>query len=191
MRDERLSTIQKLSTIDLMPRQQLTDFQNRLANLKSCFALTQQEVEVSPVCPHCSFKPSVEPFVTPVGAILNGLDGELENLLSAWTQTLLANLEDPTTRENLPLLKPAPRKQIDAFLKKRSLPDKLTQDFIQALKEVLSGLVKVNVKTEDLRQALLSGGAPATPTEMKKRFDDYIDELTKGKEPNKVRIILE
>jgi hypothetical protein len=191
MRDERLSTIQKLSTIDLMPRQQLTDFQNRLANLKSCFTLTQQEVEVSPVCPHCSFKPSVEPFAAPVGAILKGLDGELENLLSAWTQTLLANLEDPTTRENLPLLKPAPRKQIDAFLKKRSLPEKLTQDFIQALKEVLSGLVMVTVKTEDLRQALLSGEAPATPAEMKKRFDDYIDELTKGKEPNKVRIVLE
>jgi hypothetical protein len=91
----------------------------------------------------------------------------------------------------LPLLKPTPRKQVDAFLKKRSLPEKLTQDFIQALKEVLSGLVKVNVKTEDLRQALLSGGAPATPAEMKKRFDDYIDELTKGKEPNKVRLVLE
>jgi hypothetical protein len=71
------------------------------------------------------------------------------------------------------------------------LPDKLTQDFIQALKEVLSGLVKVSVKTEDLRQALLCGGAPATPTEMKKRFDDYIDDLTKGKEPNKVRLVLE
>lgn len=138
-----------------------------------------------------SFKPSVEPFAAPVGAILKGLDGELENLLSAWTQTLLANLEDPTTRENLPLLKPTPRKQVDAFLKKRSLPEKLIQDFIQALKEVLSGLVKVNVKTEDLRQALLSGGAPATPAEMKKRFDDYIDGLTKGKEPNKVRLVLE
>jgi hypothetical protein len=59
------------------------------------------------------------------------------------------------------------------------------------LKEVLSGLVKVSIKAEDLRQALLSGGAPATPEEMKKRFDDYIDELIKGKEPNKVRIVLE
>ena len=138
-----------------------------------------------------SFKPSVEPFAAPVGAILKGLDGELENLLSALTQTLLANLEDPTNRGNLPLLKPTPRKQVDAFLKKRSLPEKLTQDFIQALKEVLSGLVKVALKSEDLRQALLSGGAPATPAEMKKRFDDYIDDLTKGKEPNKVRIVLE
>jgi hypothetical protein len=38
---------------------------------------------------------------------------------------------------------------------------------------------------------LLSGGSPATPAEMKKRFEEYLDELTKGKEPNKVRIILD
>ncbi|MFT7880927.1 MAG: DUF6079 family protein [Sulfurimonas sp.] len=47
------------------------------------------------------------------------------------------------------------------------------------------------IKTSDLRSALLSGGSPATPTEMKKRFDDYLDELTKGKEPGKARIVLE
>lgn len=27
--------------------------------------------------------------------------------------------------------------------------------------------------------------------EMKKRFEEYLDELTKGKEPGKVRIVLE
>ena len=53
MGDERLKDLQKLSTIDLMPRQHLSDFQNRLAGLRSCFALTEQELEASPVCPHC------------------------------------------------------------------------------------------------------------------------------------------
>ena len=38
---------------------------------------------------------------------------------------------------------------------------------------------------------LLSGGSPATPAEMKKRFEEYLDELTKGKELGKVRIVLE
>jgi hypothetical protein len=59
------------------------------------------------------------------------------------------------------------------------------------LSEVLSGLQKVPVKADDLREALLSGGSPATPAEMKKRFEEYLDELTKGKEPGKVRIVLE
>ena len=76
-------------------------------------------------------------------------------------------------------------------MKKRTVPDDLDQDFIHALQEVLSGLTKVSVKIGEQRDALLSGGSPATPTEMRKRFEEYLDGLTKGKEPGKVRIILE
>ena len=191
MGDERLKDLQKLSTIDLMPRQHLSDFQNRLAGLKSCFALTEQELEASPVCPHCNFKPGAEPPAAPAATMLDALDGELDKLVENWTQTLLANLEDPTTKGNLSLLKPEPRKLVDGFIKKRTLPDDLDQDFIHALQEVLSGLTKVSVKIADLRDALLAGGSPATPAEMRKRFEEYLDGLTKGKEPGKVRIVLE
>jgi hypothetical protein len=191
MGDERLKVLQKLSTIELMPRQHLTDFQNRLAGLKSCFALTEQELDATPVCPHCNFKPGAEPPAAPAGTVLDGLDEELDKLVENWTQTLLTNLEDPTTKGNLDLLKPEPKKLVNGFIKKRALPDELNQDFIHALGEVLSGLQKVPVKIADLRAALLSGGSPATPAEMKKRFEEYLDELTKGKEPGKVRIVLE
>ncbi len=191
MGDERLKVLQKLSTIELMPRQHLTDFQNRLAGLKSCFALTEQEMGASPVCPHCSYKPGVGLPSTPAGTVLDGLDKELNKLVANWTQTLLTNLEDPTTKGNLDLLKPEPKKLVNGFIKKRALPDELDQDFIHALGEVLSGLQKVPVKIADLRAALLSGGSPVTPSEMKKRFEEYLDELTKGKEPGKVRIVLE
>lgn len=191
MRDERLERLKRLSTIDLMPIQQLTDFQNRLASLKSCFALTEQEIGASPLCPHCSFKPSVEEPKAPAGIVLNRLDEELDSLLSDWTQTLLTNLNDPITKENLGLLKSKPRKLVDEFMKKCELPDDLGHELINALKEVLSGLAKVTVKIEDLRTALLSGGSPVTPEEMKKRFEEYLNEITKGKEPGKVRIVLE
>ncbi|MDA2937215.1 DUF6079 family protein [Acidobacteria bacterium AH-259-A15] len=191
MSDERLKVLQKLSTIELMPRQHLTDLQNCLAGLKSCFALTEQELDASPVCPHCNFKPGAEPLVAPVGTVLDGLDGELDKLVEDWTQTLLTNLEDPTTKGNLDLLKPEPKKLVNGFIKKRALPDELDQDFIHALGEVLSGLQKVPLKIADLRAALLAGGSPVTPTEMKKRFEEYLDRLTKGKEPGKVRIVIE
>ena len=189
--DERLKDLQKLSTIDLMPRQHLSDFQNRLAGLKSCFALTERELEASPVCPHCNFKPGEEPPMAPAAAMLDALDDELDKLVENWTQTLLGNLEDPVTKGNLSLLKPEPRKLVDDFIKKRSLPDDLDHDFIRALQEALSGLTKVAVRIADLRTALLSGGSPATPAEMRKRFEEYLDELTSGKEPGKVRIVLE
>ena len=191
MGDERLKDLQKLSTIDLMPRQHLADFQNRLASLKSCFALTEHELDAAPVCPHCNFKPGTELPTLPAANMLDSLDGELDKLVDNWTQTLLSNLEDPTTKGNLSLLKAGPRKLVDGFIKKRVMPDDLDQDFIHALQEALSGLTKVSVKITDLRDALLSGGSPVTPAEMKKRFEEYLDQLTKGKEPGKVRIVLE
>ena len=62
-----------------------------------------------------------------------------------------------------------PKKLVNGFIKKWALPDIFDQNFIHALGEVLSGLQKVPVKIEDLRAALLSGGSPVTPAEMKKK----------------------
>ena len=189
--DERLKVLEKLSAIELMPRRQLTDFQDYLIGLKSCFALTEQEVNASPICPHCNFKPGSEVSAAPAGAVLDGLDDELDKLVGNWTRTLLINLEDPATKGNMDLLRPEARNLVNGFIKKRALPDELDPDFIHALGEVLSGLRKVSVKTADLRDALLHGGSPATPAEMKKRFEEYLDKLVRGKEPSKVRIVLE
>jgi hypothetical protein len=191
LQDDRLQKTQSLATIDLMPRQHLTDFQNRLAGTRSCFALTEQDLDAAAECPHCSYRPATEPVAAPAGKVLSGLDDELDALLAGWTETLLDNLGDPTTKEQLELLKPEQRQLVDAFIASRTLPDDLDHDFIQAVKEVLSGLAKVVVTTDDLRGALLSGGSPATLDEMKKRFEDYLDDKAKGKDPGKVRIVLE
>jgi len=192
MGDERLKDLQKLSTIDLMPRQYLSDFQNRLAGLKSCFALTEQELEASPVCSHCSFKPGTEPPAAPAATMLEALDGELDKLVENWTQTLLANLEDPTTRDRIKrVLSPGRKKIVEAFLKARSLPEEIDHGFLDAIKEALTDLVLVCVKMDDLRGTLVARGSPVTPAEIKKRFDAYLEDLTKGKEPGKVRIVLE
>jgi succinate dehydrogenase flavin-adding protein (antitoxin of CptAB toxin-antitoxin module) len=133
----------------------------------------------------------VEPAAAPAAKILETLDSELDKLIDNWTQTLLSNLEDPTIKDNLNLLKSEPRKLVNGFIKKRKLPDDLDQDFINALQEALSGLTKVSVKIEDLRNALIAGGSPATPADLRKRFEEYLDSITKGKEPTKVRIVLE
>jgi hypothetical protein len=189
--DERLKKLKALATIDLMPRQHLTDFQGRLAGLKSCFALTEQDLDAAAECPHCAFRPATERVAAPADQVLSAVDEELDTLLSGWTETLLDNLGDPTTKEQLELLKPDQRSVVDAFIASRTLPDSLDHEFIQAVKEVLSGLAKVVVTTDGLRTALLSGGSPATLGEMKKRFDEYLDDKAKGKDPGKVRIVLE
>jgi hypothetical protein len=191
LNDQRLQTLLKLASIDLMPRQQLTDFQTHLAGLKSCFSLTEQDLNMSSACPHCGFRPSIEIGVKAGSVMLEQLDTQLDNLISAWVSTLLSNLDDPITQANMGLLKGEDRALLEAFLKAQELPEPMDSSFIHALKEVLSGLVKVTVKAYELQQALKVSSGPATPTELKKRFEEYIDQLTKGKDPAKVRIVLE
>ena len=190
MTGDRLSVLRKLSCIELMPVQQLNQFQDRLAGLKTCFALTEQEIDSSVVCPHCEYKPTAE-STGDANTTLRDIEDELDRLTIEWTHTLLTNLQDPTTKSNLDLLKPDSKRLLDDFLMNRALPDDLSSDFIHALREVFSGLQKVMVKSDDLRSALLSGGTPATLDEMKKRFEEYIDNLAKGKDSRKIRIVLE
>jgi len=173
--------------------------------LKSCFALTEQELEASPVCPHCGFRPAAEirtevkglrdesdSVLINAAAVLEQLDEQLDRMIREWTQTLLTNLEDPTTKERIKkVLSPEQRAIVQAFLKSRRLPEEIDHAFLNAIKEALTDLALVSVKIADLRDALLAGGSPATPADMKKRFDEYLDGLTKGKEPGKVRIVLE
>ena len=191
LNDVRLKDLQKLAGIELMPRQQLASFQNRLAALRSCFALTPHDLDQSPRCPHCGFSPLAEPPVASAAALLSALDQELDKLLGEWTQALLANLQDPTTRDNLLLLKPEHKELLDKFVRQRALPNNLDAEFVNAVSEVLSGLQKVPIKLTDLGEALLVGGSPATRKEVEQRFKDYLDGLTRGKEPGKVRMVLE
>lgn len=79
---------------------------------------------------------------------------------------------------------------MDAFVKTRELPDKLTHGFIQAVQEVLASLVKIEVRLEELREAFLAGGSLATMEELKARFDTFLEALAKGKEVGKIRLVL-
>jgi hypothetical protein len=191
LNDQRLQTLLKLAGIDLMPRQQLTDYQNRLAGLKSCFALTEQNLDASPICPHCGFRPSVETGAAAGSLMIDQMDAQLDAMVAAWNSIILSNLADPITQANMDLLKIDDREPLEAFIKSKELPVPLDSNFVHALKEVLSGLVKVTVKAQELQHALHVTDGPVTPAEMKKRFEEYIDQLTKGKDPAKVRIVME
>ncbi|AKB74626.1 hypothetical protein MSLAZ_1365 [Methanosarcina lacustris Z-7289] len=191
LNDSRLKTLLKLAGVELMPRQQLTDFQSRLAEPKSCSALIEKELESNPVCSHCNFRPSVEKGEVAGPQLIDQMETRLDTLLDDWTSTILSNLEDPITQENMSLLKSEEREQLEAFIISRKLPMPLDNNFVNALQEVFSGLVKVTFKVQDLQNALKVTAGPATPAEIKKRFEEYIDQLTRGNDQAKVRIVLE
>ncbi len=191
--DPRLKQLQQLATVEMMPTQQLRDFENRLFSLKTCFSITKENLDADPICPHCQFRPLEEPFSgTTPGDRVNALDSELDHLLDDWTKTLLGNLEDPTVAENIELLSaPEGKRAVLAFLDTRILPDPVEPLFVKALQEILSGLEKVVFGEERLRNALTDGGVPCTVAELKERFDGFVAELTRGKDAAKVRIVVE
>ncbi|MCC5934986.1 MAG: hypothetical protein JJU35_12140 [Balneolales bacterium] len=189
--DPRLHNLVKLAGIELMPVQQLKNFQTKIAGLKTCRALAEHDLEHSPLCRHCNFRPAAEPAGHDGKQQLDELDRALDEMIAAWVTTIINNLEDPVTRTNLDLLKPDDRRRIETVMQSRSLPEPLDNSLVQTLREVLSGLDKVSVKPQELQDALLVQKGPASPAEIKQRFEAYIDQLTKGKDPAKVRIVLE
>jgi hypothetical protein len=191
-KDSRLVAMRALAGISLMSTSQLTMFEEKLDNLKSCYQLSDSELVASPYCPHCSYKPANEslPFSVAANA-LTQLDDELDRLLAGWQQALLDNLDDPIIRANLDLLKAVARTHIQSFVTSKTLPDPITPDFVSAVQEALSGLEKIAVTGDEIKNALLHGGSPATPEDLRKRFDAFLSERCKGKDVTKLRFVVE
>ena len=191
-KDSRLVAVRALAGIALMPTSQLTAFDDKLDKLKSCASLVESELAASPYCPHCSFRPANEQGdFLPAANVLKQLDEELDRLLDGWQQTLLDNLDDPIIQANLDLLKAPARERIKQFVTSQQLADPVTPDFVSAVQEALSGLEKVGVSSDDIKQALLQGGSPATPDDLRKRFDTFLNDRCKGKDASKLRFVVE
>lgn len=191
-KDPRLFALRALAGIALMHTGQLAAFDEKLDKLKSCASLIESELATRPVCPHCGFRPSSEQLeLLPAANVLKALDDDLDHLLDRWQQTLLDNLEDPIIQGNFELLKKPQRDLIQGFLTSRKLPDPVTPDFVAAVQEALSGLEKISVTSTDIKAALLQGGSPATPEDLRKRFESFLNDRCKGKEASKLRFVVE
>lgn len=192
--DPRLQGLRVLAGVEMMNVSQLTTFEESLNGLKSCSALDEPTLNTVAVCPHCQYRPSAEQLELsiPAAKALHKLDDDLDQLVASWQQTLLENLEDPFTQESLGLLPDASKKLINAFLSSRTLPDPITSEFSNAVQMALVGLEKVVVKGDEIKQALLLGGSPATLKDVRERFEAFLKERCKGKEdPEKLRFIIE
>lgn len=191
-KDDRLLALRVLAGVVLMPTSQLTTFEESLNGLKSCSSLDEPTLVTAAVCPHCQFRPSAEQLeLIPAANRLHKLDDDLDQLVANWQQTLLENLEDPFTQDSLGLLSPGSKKLIEAFLTSRKLPAPMTTEFANAVQEALSGLEKIAVKGDEIKQALLQGGSPATPDDLRNRFDNFMNGRCKGKDASKLRFVVE
>jgi hypothetical protein len=192
MSDERLKTLEKLSLVPILPANELMSFRDALGNLKTCSGLVESELSTRSHCPHCSYTPRAEQLLlAPASSTLSALDDRLDLILGAWTTRLREELEDPITlAEGLQLVTAAQRDRISAFANGGDLPAPLDGEFVDALKDALSDLTKVEIQAVDLRAALSEGGSPATAEDIRKRFEKLLSEYLKGKDEAKVRLVI-
>lgn len=192
-KDARLKTLRDLASVNLMPTQQFRQLENDLLNMKTCYQLAANDLDATSWCPHCDYRPSDEPLHgAPPASRLEQIDGRLDRLVEEWSKTLLENLDDPTIKGQVGLIASADgKKAVEQFRKSRKLPEPVTPAFLKALQEVFSGLEKVPVTEAGIRAALSKGGLPCTLDEAGDRLQKYLSDVTKGKDPSRVRIVLE
>lgn len=188
--DYRLAHLQQLAGIPSINRNQLVELQEEFGRLKTGEALSAADLQTSPTAG--DFFPALEKGAgISAEQRLRNLKAKLEFTYDAWIKALLNDLDDPVTQEHLDLLKPAERKLVDAFRTDKTLPDPLPSKLVAALQQALSGLTRVAFSPAKLFDALFPQGTPATVDEIKDRFSAFADELAKGQDRTKVRLVLE
>jgi hypothetical protein len=190
-RDVRFISLDYLTQINILPVRQVQEFKKTLNDLISCTNLTIDELQNTPVCPHCHYMPQRDGTSGGVSAKIDEAEDVLEKMATDWTTALLANLNDPWVKKSRELLKDSDKVLLDTFIKSGKLPSPINDNFIIALKEAFSKLDKVTITVEDIKKVLQRSGGPVSPGELKDCFNNYIDTLIKGKDATKVRIVVE
>lgn len=192
LKDPRLERLKKLTGVALFQHITLTELQNRLTTkVHTCFALVRDDLEAQPICPHCGFRPQEENLKVSAAMLLSQIDQQLDDFLASSTQSLLEGLDDPTARRSISLLPDAQKEAVEAFLAARQLPEKISNALVQGMQQALSGLVPIPVKPAELLAALRESGAPCTIEQIQSRFTAFVQQITGGKEPAKVRLVME
>lgn len=189
LNDEKMDQLKALASVPTMNLSQLREIQQEFGYLKTGDNITAASLEENPVAGE--FYPAMESGDgISAEQRLNNLEKRIESTHQAWTEALLNEFEDPVTQENLKLLDPEANKQIQAFLKEKEIPVDLSREFISAVNQALSGLSRVVVKPKSLEEALFPSGAATTIDEFKERFVAHLDQLVKGQDRAKVRLVL-
>jgi hypothetical protein len=119
---------------------------------------------------------------------LKQLKSDLEELLNQWIITLKDTLDDPMVKKKMNLLDESIQKLLDDFKSGViELARNNTLRIRNAIMDLHKGLEKVELSIESMKTTF---NKPLTPDEAIEAFKTYIDTLVKGKERDKIRIIL-
>ena len=119
---------------------------------------------------------------------ISDLKTQLDELLENWEQTLKDTLDDPIVKKNLSLLEPAQARMLKDFKQGAiTLSKDNVRKIANAVMDLHKGLEKIELTIDNLKTQFKK---PLTPDDAVEAFKIYIDSISKGKERDKIRIIL-
>jgi len=183
---KQVSALKQLSTIDIIPRSHLEQLLDHISELKACWNLTKKDLENQPICPHCKFRPKDERITK---ESISFYEDRIQELLDNWTATLLTNCNDPEVKKSIGLLKKEQQDLVEELLtgKEFSLP--INVQLLQAVKEILQGIERVEIPLAELTAAM-GNGAPLTVEEVRRRFERMLTAHIGNQATNRVRVML-
>ena len=183
-----LNNLRKLRDIEMLSSSKLSAVETSLAGLKSCYELTATELRNNPTCPHCHF--TLDDKTQNVFGQLENIETRLEELKDEWTSQLLDTMtSDPLVLSQKEFLSPEQGRVIEQFIDQKALPDKVDDFFISSINTLLQGFDPVVIEADKLMQKLESL-PPCDVITFKAKVEDIVSEYVKGKDPEKLRIIV-
>ncbi len=182
-----LANLRKLRSIEILSAAKLVAIEQDMANLKVCYELTPTELKSSHICPHCHY--SLGDKAANVAGQLDNIEIRIDELVEEWQQTLLDTISDPIVASQKEYLNAEQQNVIDEFIKTASLPKRVDDFFIKAIKELLKGFEPVVIDAKDLMDKLMKL-PPMDETAFKQKLNELVADYTKGKDEGKLRIIV-
>ena len=109
-------------------------------------------------------------------------------MLNTWNEGLKDSLDDPMVKKNISLLDKKDSDLLQGFKEgKVSLERSNALSIRNAIMKLYHGLEKIELSPENLKDAF---NKPLTPDEAVDAFKKYVDEISRGKERDKIIIIL-
>jgi hypothetical protein len=180
--------LRALSGLDFLQGNDLRKLESQMGEVRSCPNLNPKDMQFTTVCPACGYLPRTQGVEKSAGQQLREATEGLDGLHKQWINALIASLKSESSQKNLKMLGAKEREQVNEFLQKKQLPEKITDRFISALKDTLQGLEIVEFEGSDFLLALTRPGMPCTPEELSARYQKFLAEHMQGKDPAKVRI---
>lgn len=173
-----------LKDFDFLDKTEYQNLINEISSLKEADHSLSKESLLGE--PYHNFNPR-DYIGKPAPKIIQ-LKERLEIILEKWKDSIKSVLKDPGLLENFEILSQEAKELVEDLINSRvEITTNNAGKLRSIISELMSGIEKVELTMDEISKQF---NKPLSPKEMIESFTNLVEDISKGKERNKVRIIL-